>query len=439
MKAQILKILNDKAPEILKRTTFPLIRGRLINNKMFLEQFEVLNEFDRLNDEQQNEIQLGKLKQMLIYAYENVPYYNNIFDTIKFDPYNFNDLKEMEKIPILTKEEVVRNQEKLFSKKNIDYYITNTGGTTGKSLDIVLDKDSIYMEKAFIYHYWSCIGYNYLDTKIVTFRGLEFNNAIYKYNPIYNEIILSPFKLSQETIKKYIKIIDKFGPEFLHGYPSAIYSFCKLLKKNKLTLKNKVKGVFFISENVDEFEKEFIEHTLDCKCLAFYGHSERAVFAEELNGSYNFNKLYSYTELIKENDDYKIICTGFLNSKMPLIRYLTDDYVVIKNNCTKITGHRNKEVLIGINDERISLAAVNFHSNEFEKIKSYQFEQSEKGKAVIKIVAEEEVTDDDINLMRNVINKKLLNVLNLEIKIVTEIPLTNRGKYRKIIQNLRTV
>jgi phenylacetate-CoA ligase len=287
-----------------------------------------------------------------------------------------------------------------------------------------------------MYNHWSKLGYDYRNTKIVTFRGLEFNGKIHKYNPLYNEIVLSPFKLSDEIIGKYTNIINKYKPEYIQGYVSAIYNFCRILERNKVDLTVKIKGVFFISENVDPSEKEYIESFFKCKSLAFYGHSERAVFAQEINNSYTFSNLYGYTELHNLESNLRIVCTGFLNRKMPLIRYLTDDYVINNSSKMNIIGHWDKELMIGKSDEKIAMSFINFHTDVFKKIRTFQFEQFERGKVILKIVKDDEITKDDLKLMKIALNKKLLNILDIEIKIVPEIQLTSMGKHKKVIQHV---
>jgi len=433
-----IKKLNEKCPQFIKVACAPFIRGRLIKNKVFINTYKGIDKFNSLSEEEKDLQQFKKLKDDLIYCYNNVQYYKELFDKINFDPYKITKIQDIKTIPYLTKEIVIENEGKLLSKENINYYLAHTGGSSGKPLAIYLDKESIYKERAFVYNYWAKFGYDVKKSKMLTFRGLEFEGKTYKFNPIYNEIVMSPFKLNENTIDEYVKVIRRFKPNFICGYPSALMNFCRLLEKSKESLT--FKGIFFISENCSVEEKSYIEGVLKGKSTSFYGHSERAVFAEKYDDTYVFNKLYGYTELIplEEENKYRIVCTGFLNKKMPLVRYLTDDIAVIHDGNMDIIGHWDKEMLIGKNEEKISIASINFHTDEFKKIKQYQFEQLEKGKVILKIVKEENISKDDISLMNKALEKKLKNILDVEIKIVDSIALSNRGKVKKIIQHLKT-
>lgn len=438
VKGNILKKLNSGTPDIIKKVFSKYIRRKVILNKYFLNKVEELDKYAHLSEVEKQELSMKNLKEILIYSYEKVPYYKNIFDKHGLNPYKFSDIEEMKDLPLLSKNKIIENFHDLKSREEINCYVASTGGSTGKPLKILLDTKSIYEEKAFVYNYWSKLGYNYKTSKIITLRGVEFGDKLYKVNPIDNQIILSPFKLNKDTLHKYIKIINSFKPEYVHGYPSAIYNLCKLINNENIKLKVKIRGVFFVSENLDEAEKKYIEETLDCKSLIFYGHSERAVFAEKYEDGYKFNSLYGVVEFIpeKEENHFSIVCTGFINRKMPLIRYKLDDIAIVENGKIHIVGHWDKEMLIGKNDERISMASINFHSNIFEKIKMYQFEQYNKGEVTLKIVEDDRLTDKDKQLMKASLALKLKGVINFNIEIVDKIELTNRGKLKKIIQHI---
>ena len=54
--------------------------------------------------------QFNCLKHLLNYAYHKVPYYNELFKKIKFDPEHFENITDIRKIPLLTKEIIRENQ-----------------------------------------------------------------------------------------------------------------------------------------------------------------------------------------------------------------------------------------------------------------------------------------------------------------------------------------
>jgi phenylacetate-CoA ligase len=434
---QLLKKINEKMPDSLKRLLSPFIRRKLISNSVFLTQYTELEQYSTLSQKEKDEKLQQSLKTILLHAYNTIPFYKKVFDECQFDPTYFRSLDELKKIPIIDKQTVLDNFESMTSSSDITAYKTSTGGSSGKPLTIFQDVDAVYRQKAFVYHYWSRLGYNYKASKIASFRGVEFGNRYYKYNPIDNVIIMSPFRLTDSTVSQYIKKIESFGASYLHGYPSALLNLAKIMKRNDLSFAKQIEGVFFASENLYPEDQEFIEEQFGCKSLVFYGHTERAVFAEQIDESYSFNNCYGYTELIEdENGDFDIACTGFLNEKMPLIRYMPDDKINSKDGKLSISGHIDKSALIGVNNERITMTAINFHTDTFKKIKSFQFEQNIIGKAILRVVEDEEISEGDIQEMNKALDVKIKDILDVSIVVVDSIPLTKRGKFERIIQHI---
>ncbi len=430
---QLLKKANDNMPDWIKILGTPVIHGALVNNPIFKKQYRELMIWDQLSREEKEQRLFADVKKALIYAYEGSDYYRESFDSVRFNPYKMENIEDIKRLPILKKRDLIDNLDRIQVNKCEDFYVTSTGGTTGEPVSIKLDKDSIYKEKAFIYHFWSRLGYDYKKSRTATFRGLEFNGKYKKYNPLYNEIQLNPFLLNADTIDRYVDNINKFEAEFIHGYPSAIYSFCQLLENSNKKLKKSIKGVFFISENVYPFQREQVEHVLHCKTLSFYGNSERSVFAEQNDDdSYTFHSLYSFSEVL---EDKRVICTGFLNRKMPLVRYDTDDSAKQTENGYLIRSHRGHDYLIGKHMETISAAAINFHSEAMDHVLAYQFVQNEIGNVRLNIVAKKG-KKLDIEAVEKTVQKKVGQALSIHACEVGQIELSPKGKYRLIIQNI---
>lgn len=429
----LLKKLNTCMPDPLKQMAAPVIRAKLIYNTEFQKQFNTLEKAQYSSAADIEKMQFEKLKAVLIHAYEHVPYYHKIFDKCGLNVYNIKDSSEISKIPTLDKAEIIANFDELQADDIDDFYSATTGGSTGTPLKVNLDRDSIYKERAFIYHFWEQHGYSYKSSKMASFRGTDFHGGFIKYNPLYNEIQLNPCEINTETISEYIKRMESFGVDFLHGFPSAIYSLCKCAKQLNIDLKNKYKAVFLISENIYGFQRKMIKEVLECDTFAFFGHTERAVFAEQIGGGYRFNPLYGYVQI---DTDGSIICTGFINQKMPLIRYRLDDTATPYYDLFKIEGHRDG-VLYGNDGEIISAAMLEVHSPILDKIANYQFVQEYKGTVEVNVIPFNNLTEREIESVRDLFQNKIGLAITVQVNVVRAMEYTSRGKYKLIIQRVR--
>ena len=441
MNKHFLKNIRDNMPEPLKYLTAPLFRNKLIKNSTYIQYVDSLNQRANKTIEEVEQVQFEKLKDILNYANKNVPYYRSLFNRIGFDPKLFTNIKQMEMIPFLTKEIIRENFDKLISTEKIrgGYYDATTGGSTGEPLKVLLDYDCVFKENAFVNYFRSKLGYHEKD-KLATFRGIEFGDKLWKFNPMQNELIFSPFKLSSKTIQTYVDKINKFKPDYLNGYLSSLYFFARLLSDNSIVFNIKLKGIFLISENINVEQRKFVENYFKVSSSTFYGHTECCIIAEEMEPNlYAFDPYYGYTELIDNKDKtFTIVGTGFLNKTMPLIRYKTDDICNIfdKGKVSILGRWSTNDFLIGLNDEKVFHSAFNFHSDIFKNVVGYQFIQKQKGIADLLIVVNQQFHIAEIDLMKNEIDKKTKGVIDFDIKVVDNFVLSKRGKFKMFISAL---
>ena len=308
-------------------------------------------------------------------------------------------------------------------------------------------------ELAYVHYYWGKYGYTPKHLK-ASFRGGEFsdlpNNKYWKENPINNEIHFSPFHLNKNTVNLYVKKLNDVKPLFFHGYPSSISSLMMNMKSEGLKLYYQPKCIFLVSENYSNEQIEGIKNFFKCKIFTFYGHSERLVFAPVTNDNldcYQPDPFYGYFELVNHNGvitennvEGEIVGTGFDNWAMPLIRYKTGDitsYNDFENQkINVIQGRWKQESLCGLNEQEVTLTALNMHSDIFENVLNYQFYQEKKGIVELRLIVNEKYNRKDEEQILIALNKKAGHAILFSIKIVDGLELTQRGKFKKLIKRI---
>ena len=441
MNRQYLKSIRDKMPERLKYISAPIFRQSLVKNKEFIRYYALLEHREKQSSDQIKEYQLNELKCILVNSYKTVPYYTELFDRISFNPFRFSDFEEMKAIPFLTRELITENFDKLISTVSVKngYYSATTGGSTGAPLKFLLDYDSVFKENAFLYYYRKRLGYK-MNDRVATFRQVKFGDDLWQFNPMHNELIFFPIKLTKASIENVARKINNYNPRYLSGYPSSIWFFTKLLDENNIKHHLKLKGIFLMSENVDHNQRAYVEDFFKVKSFVHYGHSERCVLAEGMSDSlYRFDPYYGYTEQIPhENGSYNIVGTGFLNSTMPFIRYKTDDICIPSDQYYRIEGKRSSTIgLYGKNDEFIPSSAFDLSNPVFRNIISYQFSQTEKGKADLLIILGKNFKMEELNIINDLLTSKSKNIIDINVKIIDTPVLTPRGKFETYINYLK--
>ena len=391
-----------------------------------------LETFDSLTSEERKARQLQCLKEILQYSYENVTFYRKRFDECGFNPYSMNSFKDIDVVPILEKNDAVEAGRSIYStEKGLESYSTFTGGSSGQALRVLCEKKSIYRERAFACHTYAKYGFDPLKSRTAAFWGHN-KDADYYYSPLKNEIVISPFRLYKEgSAQGIVRDIADFGAEYLAGYPSAIFQLVQMMELEGLSLP-KVKHVFYYAENYELDKKVYVEKVLACGSSSNYGHTEHAVFADITDENCIFNDLYGYTELVQTDlpGEYRIVCTGFTNRAMPLIRYATDDVVVVgEDGSRKLIGHKCSDVfLVGKNGAKIFKGAMTLHIEELKKIKAYQYHQSEPGRAELHIVEIESLSREEKDRIYSYLAKRTEGLLDVSIVTQGKIVMTTRGK-----------
>ena len=148
--------------------------------KVFWQTYNLLQESQWWNREKLEEYQMRLLEKMLNHAYENVAYYQKVFDRSGSKPKNIQDFDDLRKLPYLTKEIIQENLSDLmarnYPKSKLRY--GTTGGSTGIPLGFYHEKGaSEAKERAFIITLWNRVGFKIGD-RCVALRG----NVVYSAN-----------------------------------------------------------------------------------------------------------------------------------------------------------------------------------------------------------------------------------------------------------------
>ena len=101
-----------------------------------------------------------------------------------------------------------------------------------------------------------------------------------------------------------------------------------------------------------------------------------------------------------------------------------------------VKGRWLQENLITKMHSKISMTALNMHSNIFDNVIQYQFYQNEVGKVQLRIIRGITYSEQDEKNILNSFQEKLKNLIDLDIVYVDSIQRTQRGKHKFLIQKL---
>lgn len=359
-------------------------------------------------------------------------------------------------LPFIDKETVLASSnEILITKAGADYVAT--GGTSGKPLGFFINKSRKGFEWFWITNNWSKVGFTLSDYRAVL-RNHKLQGKKVAVDPLLKEYQFDNFSLTPDYLDFIIDHINSRRIKYLHAYPSAAYIFASHLYKTgkKTTIKNFLCG----SENILPYQKKLIQETLNLRMYTWYGHSEKLILAGENTncGNYHSNPFYGYTELIDENDKPvnipgltgELTGTGFINTKMPFIRYRTGDYAefagIVCPQCghigvtfKNIKGRWHGDRIYKSDDSIITTTALNLHNDIYNYIQNVQYYQTEKGKLTVRVVPEKTFTPEVKGKLFNELMVKVGNGLAIDIIEVDKVEFSVNNKFQLLIQKIKEV
>lgn len=403
--------------------------------------------------EEIEKFQNAELKKIILHSYENAPYYRKIFDKRGIKPEDINNKNDLTLLPILTKDDIRNNFKELTARNLRDYNpkVYHTSGSTGEPLQYYLDKRVSNLVNATVWRNYNWCGIKY-GQRVAVLRGSlvgAFGKKQEKhYKILGNELHFSSFHMTDEVMAEYAKKINEFKPSLIRGYPASLEIFGRFLMKNNLNIHKPV-ALHTSSEVLFPEQRKVIEEAFKAPVFDWYAHGESTVCAGEcgkheglhLNSEFGLSEFVKTDETKNMENVYNIVSTSLWNYSMPLIRYDSEDLVLIENKkCScgrplplikEIVGRRG-DILTGIKGNYVSpTSLIHFWKYQIDNellssIKYYQVVQNSAEELTVKVVGEPKKENE------GVIRKKLTSLLGdmkIEFEYLPDVPTGEKWRF----------
>ncbi len=425
----------------------------------FWEYYNFLLKSQWWSSKEYENYQWEKLKHILDIAFNNIPFYSDLYKKSGISREDITCLDDYRKLPIINKQTLNNYKESMVNPQypENDIIYATTGGSTAEPVGYYREKNLHRpIEFAFSYRRNSWFGvkpgdaYIELEAKVVDNKG---NRVPFVVDYLRNMIAIAYPDLDIKHIDSLKKIIKRYKPKLIRGYPSALFLFAKYVEKDDFDF-SYLKGLASSSENLYSFQREFIENLFHKKVFDYYGMSERVAVASEceLHSGLHVLPEYGLLELVNSeqqivgsNEIGRVVGTGLHNLAMPLIRYDVGDMAQwADNECKcgrkmpmlKTIEGRVQDLLVTGNKRLISMTSINMHNSLFDNVQQYQFFQEKIGETIIRIIPLKQYSDNDTKTILDSLYSLIGDDINLELKLVDNIPLTRLGKHRFLDQKL---
>jgi len=394
-----------------------------------------------------------KLRALIKHAYENVPYYTELFKKLKLTPSDIKTTDDLYKLPLLTKKIIRENLKngKIIAK-NIpkkQMILGSSSGSTGEPLQYYITKNAYSFNIAVNLRGWYWMGYRLGDKYIKLSqnprKGLKkIQDKINNCNYLFTQ------QLTNDNFSKIVNEIQNFKPKFIHGYPDPMLFLSNYIIKNKINLPpiisvNTTGNILF-----PEVRKT-IENAFNFKVFDSYScEGGSTVFECETHDCYHSSMEYAITEIISNDkkinrgEKGRIITTDLINYAVPFIRYDTQDYITkSKKKCAcgrnlltieKIDG-RDSDILITPKGKYLIVHNFTGYFEWINSVEQFQVRQEKIDKFNILLTVNEKYSKEEENNIYNYWKNYIGEDVKIKINVVDDIPVTKSGKRRFLIRN----
>ncbi|MGA1845788.1 phenylacetate--CoA ligase family protein [Deferribacter abyssi] len=328
------------------------------------------------------QLQLERLQSTLNRVYNNVEFYNKVFNKYNITPDDIKSLEDIKKLPFTTKQDLRDNYPYgMFAVPLKDIVrIHSSSGTTGKPTVVGYTKRDLETWKNLVARIMVAGGVSKEDIVHIAFTyGLFTGGFGLHYGA--EHIGASVIPVSSGNTRRQIMIMQDYRSTVLICTPSYALHIAETLEsmeisKNDLHLKYGLLG----SEPWGEKIRNEIEAKLGIIATDNYGLSEiigPGVSGECLyKNGLHINEDHFYVEVIDpdtgevlpEGEKGELVITTLTKEAMPLIRYRTRDITrIYRDNCKCGRTFIKMEKPSGRTDDMIIVNGVNIFPSQVEE------------------------------------------------------------------------
>ena len=396
--------------------------------------------------------QKEQLYDIVEYAVNNIPYYRDfaLENQLTFSKDTITE--DIKQLPILTKEIIRKEGNRLYNSELKDYYIATSGGSTGEPIKLRHDQ---YLNKVFPGNYLlSYAGYDIGD-KVVLLWGSErdiLQGSIGLKARISNIFVtrrrlLNSFRMTREDMFDYVHTINKWKPKVILAYTQSIYELALFIKREELDIYSPKGIVVSAGTLYDDWANE-IKEVFRCPVINQYGSRETpgiAISCAE-SSELHINTFMNYVEVVDDQGnnlpcgvDGNIIVTNLINRSMPLIRYKIGDVGALSSK-EKCKCGRNLPCLLHVSGRTVNIFKRRdgtkidgeYFTHLFygiSEVERFQVIQTDYEKIEIKIQSLMPLSEKKEKEIRKNICAVMGNSCDIEIEYLSEIVPTKSGKY----------
>ena len=464
---ELLERLYRASPVLGQHVLISLYGGSLRLQRYGSVHARVLAELAQsefLTQDSLEDLQLRRLLALVRHAFETVPFYREMSKRLGIAHQDIASIQDLKNLPVVKKDDLRADPERFLSSAFpvVPLVFTRLSDPRGKADDrnrsgsarrssFWLDSEALQKNYAFYARALSWAGVHAGD-RSVTFAGRVFIPSAqtappyWRHNVFNRNLLMSSYHISETTAPSYLSKLEQFAPAYIDSYPSAIFALAQHSEAHANSCRVCPRAI----ETLLEHQRRIIERVFGCRVYDQYGSAEMVVFASECErGTLHLHPEYGITEVLSHGKDAlvgepgELICTGFQNWAMPLIRYEIDD-TAIRSDSTCSCGRHfpSLKTVIGRMDDTI-ITPDGRHVGRLDPIfkgvvgiKETQIVQEKIDYLIVRMVRGQGFEQRMAQAVIDELKKRVGEGVTVELVYVEQIERSSTGKFRSVVSRV---
>lgn len=406
-----------------------------------------------------------RLRSVVKYAYDFVPFYHEKFRKAGVFPTDIKTLEDLNKLPIIKKDDWRHeNSRRLVSTAfNMQKLkVVTTSGSTGKPFRVYLTRTEDDWRKAIYMRANISCGQKPRDRWVVITAPHHFfdTSDIQRSLGIFAQTVISVFA----DVDEQIRLVGEADPHVLDGYSQSLLLLAKEVERRRIeTIEPRM--IFGTAELIDEAARQFIERVFNAPFYDQFGCAEidRSAWQCPEKVGYHMDVDSVITQFVDEDGEEvgpdergEIVYSSLFNYAMPLIRYSVDDVGrSIDDECPcgrvlplmKVVEGR-KDAFVALPDGRVLpptmviLTMIGF--KRYPEIEQFRIVQ--KRLDHFKFIIKKKYDSVNENVMEKELVQHFMKILSVkegavdfDVEFVDDFPLNKSGKLMSVVSEVKFV
>ncbi len=404
-------------------------------------------------------LQSRRLQRLIREAYDKTDYYRQLLDNAGIAPADIRCADDLSTLPFLTKSLIREHTDGLKARDAVGLARFNTGGSSGEPLIFYIGNERVSHDVAAKWRATRWWGVDIGDPEIVIWGspvelGAQDRIRVWRDRMMRSHLIPA-FEMSETNLDSFVEQIRRIRPAMLFGYPSSLSVIARHAEAKGVPLDDLgIRVAFVTSERLYEQQRADIERVFGCPVANGYGGRDAGFIAHQCPaGGMHITAEDIIVEIVDNEgrvlppgEAGEVVVTHLATRDFPFIRYRTGDVAVRDvQPCScgrglpllKEIHGRTTDFIVAADGTLMHGLALIYVLREQPSVAAFKIIQESPGLTRVLIVPGEGYSAEVEATVREGLQKRLGEGVEIRIEPVDEIPRERSGKFRYVVSKVQ--